>query len=57
MRGTVAKRLRKLAKHMAQYKVDHDQLKDGEYQEIAEKRAYKLLKKGWKAQNKFTPAG
>jgi len=45
MRGTVAKRLRKVAKVMADYKTDHDQNKDPEYMKIAEKKAYKLLKK------------
>jgi len=45
MRGTVAKRLRKLAKMMAEYKVDDSQNKDPEYAVKAEKRAYKLLKK------------
>jgi len=45
MRGTVAKRLRKLADLMAQYKADQDQNKDPAYQELASKRAYKLLKR------------
>ena len=45
MRGIVAKRLRKLAKMMAEYKIDENQVKDPDYTAKAEKRAYKLLKK------------
>lgn len=48
MRGTVAKRLRKIAKIMAQYRVSEDQSKDPEYAAKVEKRAYKLLKKEYK---------
>ena len=45
MRGTVAKRLRKIAVAMAAYRVDPDQIKDPEHVAKMEKRAYKLLKK------------
>lgn len=47
MRGKVAKRLRKVASAMAQYRVDQDQNKDPEYLKIATKKAYKLLKKNY----------
>ena len=45
MRGKVAKRLRKLAKMMAEYTVDENQVKDADYTAKKEKKAYKLLKK------------
>jgi len=47
MRGTVAKRLRKLAKVMAEYKVNNEKITDPEYVEKAAARAYKLLKKNY----------
>lgn len=49
MRGKVAKRLRKVAKLMAEvkYQTDADQITDPEFKEKAEKKAYKLLKKNY----------